>query len=39
MSAILDRFGLLYLPVQPINLPKLGGDILVIAGAVIVLRS
>ncbi|MCA1715585.1 MAG: DMT family transporter [Actinobacteria bacterium] len=39
MSVILDRFGLLNLPVQPITLPKLGGAVLVIAGAVLVLRS
>ncbi|MCA1730509.1 MAG: DMT family transporter [Actinobacteria bacterium] len=39
MSIILDRFGLLNLPVQPVTLPKLGGAILVIVGAAIVLRS
>ena len=39
MSVILDRFGLLNLPVQAITLPKLGGAILVVVGAVIVLRS
>ena len=39
MSLILDRFGLLNLPVQAITLPKLGGAILVVVGAVIVLRS
>ena len=39
MSVILDRFGLLNLPVQLITLPKLGGGVLVIVGAVLVLRS
>jgi transporter family-2 protein len=39
MSVVLDRFGLLNLPVQPITLPKLGGAVLVIVGAVLVLRS
>lgn len=39
MSIILDRFGLLNLPVQLVTLPKLGGAVLVIVGAVIVLRS
>jgi uncharacterized membrane protein YdcZ (DUF606 family) len=39
MSVILDRFGLLNLPVQLITLPKLGGAVLVIVGAVLVLRS
>ena len=39
MSVILDWFGLLNLPVQPIILPKLGGAVLVIVGAVLVLRS
>ncbi|MBA3471700.1 MAG: DMT family transporter [Rubrobacter sp.] len=39
MSVILDWFGLLNLPVQLITLPKLGGAILVIVGAVLVLRS
>ena len=39
MSVILDRFGLLNLPVQLITFPKLGGAVLVIVGAVLVLRS
>jgi transporter family-2 protein len=39
MSVILDRFGLLNLPVQLITFPKLGGAALVIVGAVLVLRS
>ena len=39
MSIILNRYGLLNLPLQPITLPKLGGAILVIVGAVLVLRS
>jgi len=39
MSVILDWFGLLNLPVQLITLPKLGGAVLVIVGAVLVLRS
>jgi transporter family-2 protein len=39
MSVVLDRFGLLKLPVQPITLPKLGGAVLVIVGAILVLRS
>ena len=39
MSIILDRFGLLNLPVQLVTFPKLGGAVLVIVGAVLVLRS
>lgn len=39
MCVIPDRFGLLNLPVQLITLPKLGGAVLVIVGAVLVLRS
>jgi bacterial/archaeal transporter family-2 protein len=39
MSVILDWFGLLNLPMQLITLPKLGGAVLVIVGAVLVLRS
>ena len=39
MSVVVDRFGLLDLPVQLITFPKLGGAILVIVGAVLVLRS
>ncbi len=39
MSVVLDRFGLLNLPVQPITFPKLSGAVLVIVGAVLVLRS
>ncbi len=39
MSVVLDRFGLLNLPVQLITSPKLGGAVLVILGAVLVLRS
>jgi bacterial/archaeal transporter family-2 protein len=39
MSVILDQFGLLNLPVQLITLPKLGGAVLVLVGAVLVLRS
>jgi len=39
MSIILDRFGLLNLPVQLVTFPKLGGADLVIVGAVLVLRS
>lgn len=38
-SIILDQFGLLNLPVHPITLPRLGGAVLVVAGAIIVLRS
>ncbi len=37
-SIILDQFGLLNLPVQPITLPRLGGATLVVIGAIIVLR-
>jgi len=37
-SILLDHFGLLNLPVQPVTLPRLGGAILVIVGAIIVLR-
>ena len=39
MSVVPDRFGLLNLPVQLITFPKLGGGVLVIVGAVLVLRS
>jgi bacterial/archaeal transporter family-2 protein len=39
MSVVLDLFGLLNLPVQLITFPKLGGAVLVILGAVLVLRS
>ena len=39
MSVVVDRFGLLDLPVRLITFPKLGGAILVIVGAVLVLRS
>jgi bacterial/archaeal transporter family-2 protein len=39
MLVVLDRFGLRNLPVQPITLPKIGGAVLVIVGAVLVLRS
>jgi bacterial/archaeal transporter family-2 protein len=39
ISVILDWFGLLNLPVQLITLPKLGGAVLMIVGAVLVLRS
>ena len=39
MSVILDQFGLLNLPVQPVTLPKVGGAVLVIVGAILVLRS
>ena len=39
MSIILDRFGLLNLPVQFITFPKISGAILVVVGAVLVLRS
>ena len=39
MSVVLDRFGLLNLPVQLITFSKLGGAVLVIVGAVLVLRS
>ena len=39
MSVVLDRFGLLNLPGQLITFPKLGGGVLVIVGAVLVLRS
>ncbi len=38
-SIILDQFGLLNLPVHLITLPRLGGAVLVIVGAIIVLRS
>ena len=38
-SIILDQFGLLNLPVHPITLPRLGGAVLVVTGAIIVLRS
>jgi bacterial/archaeal transporter family-2 protein len=39
MSIILDRFGLLNLPVQFITFPKISGAILAVVGAVLVLRS
>jgi len=39
MSVVLDQFGLLNLAVQPITLPKIGGGVLVIVGAVLVLHS
>jgi bacterial/archaeal transporter family-2 protein len=39
MSILLDRFGLLNLPVQFITFPKISGAILVVVGAVLVLRS
>jgi uncharacterized membrane protein YdcZ (DUF606 family) len=39
MSMVLDWFGLFNLPVQLITFPKLGGAVLVIVGAVLVLRS
>jgi transporter family-2 protein len=39
MSVVLDWFGLLNLPVQLITFPKLGGGVLVIVGAVLVLCS
>jgi bacterial/archaeal transporter family-2 protein len=38
-SIVLDHFGLLNLPTSPVTLPKLGGAILVIIGAIIVLSS
>ena len=37
-SVVLDHFGLLNLPTQPVSLVKLLGVVLVISGAVIVLR-
>jgi transporter family-2 protein len=39
MSVVLDRFGLLNLPVQLTTFPNLGGVVLIILGAVLVLRS
>ncbi len=36
-SIILDHFGLLNLPTSPATLPKLGGAVLVVVGAVIIL--
>ncbi len=38
-SIVLDQFGLLNLPVNPVSFPKIAGAVLVIAGAVLVLRS
>jgi transporter family-2 protein len=38
-SIVLDHFGLLNLPASPATLPKLGGAVLVIIGAIIVLSS
>ncbi len=38
-SILLDQFGLLNLPVHPVTLPKIGGAVLVVVGAIIVLRS
>ena len=38
-SIILDQFGLLNLPAHPLTLPRLDGAVLVIAGAIIMLRS
>lgn len=38
-SIVLDHFGLLNLPTSPATLPKVGGAILVVIGAVIVLSS
>ena len=37
-SIILDQFGLLNLPVHPVTLPRLGAAVLVVAGAIIMLR-
>ncbi len=39
MSVVLDRFGLLNLPVQLTTFPNLGGVVLIILGAVLVLRT
>jgi Putative inner membrane exporter, YdcZ len=38
-SIVLDHFGLLNLPTSPASLPKLGGAVLVIAGAIVILSS
>jgi len=38
-SIVLDQFGLLNLPVNPISFPKIAGAVLIIAGAILVLRS
>ncbi len=38
-SMILDQFGLLNLPVQPVSLGRIGGAALVIAGVFVVLRT
>jgi transporter family-2 protein len=38
-SIVLDHFGLLNLPVHVVTLPRIGGAVLVIVGAVLVLRS
>ncbi len=38
-SIVLDQFGLLNLPVNTVSFPKIAGAVLVIAGAVLVLRS
>ena len=38
-SIILDQFGLLNLPVHSVSLPRLGGAALVVAGAIVVLRT
>jgi len=37
-SIILDQFGLLNLPVHPVTLPRLSAAVLVVAGAIIMLR-
>jgi transporter family-2 protein len=39
MSVVLDRFGLLNLPVQLTTFPNLGGVVLIILGAILVLRT
>ena len=36
-SILLDQFGLLNLPVHPVTFPKLGGAVLIVVGAIIVL--
>ena len=38
-SIILERFGLLNLPVHPVSLARIGGAALVIAGVLVVLRT
>jgi transporter family-2 protein len=38
-SIVLDHFGFLHLPTSPATFPKLGGAVLVIIGAIIVLSS